>query len=267
MPARSVDSRLLPFSDRLGREPDHIIAKEAGVSRSVVVSYRKKLGIEAYQGYKFGIRPGTPGSDKPRDPGAKPKAKAKGTKKRKGGRRAAPTAKAAAPVAAAARSAAGTTRPRRARAFRGRRSKLDPFMDLIGTVADSEIAALAGVTPENVRAFRNRRGIAPHRAAGGAPKAPEKAPVSPRAAAKPGRPARRKRVAQAASTAKPPAAAPVASVPAAAFSVQIDFAGGSRSYAVVAADIAEAAQTAVARAGRRHKDGQVKAVQKIADLL
>ena len=40
-----------------------------------------------------------------------------------------------------------------------RRSKVDPFFDQLGEVPDTEIAKLAGVTPENVRAYRKRRGI------------------------------------------------------------------------------------------------------------
>ena len=40
-----------------------------------------------------------------------------------------------------------------------RKSKLDPHLDKLGELPDKEIAELAGVTPENVRAHRNRRGI------------------------------------------------------------------------------------------------------------
>ncbi len=42
---------------------------------------------------------------------------------------------------------------------RPRPSKLDPYLDKVGTVPDREVAELAGVTAENVRAFRKRRGI------------------------------------------------------------------------------------------------------------
>jgi len=41
-----------------------------------------------------------------------------------------------------------------------RRSKLDPYHDELGKVPDAEVAAKAGVTPENVRAYRSRHGIA-----------------------------------------------------------------------------------------------------------
>jgi len=41
-----------------------------------------------------------------------------------------------------------------------RRSKLDPFIDRLGLIADSDIARLAGVTVQNVAAFRKRHNIA-----------------------------------------------------------------------------------------------------------
>lgn len=47
----------------------------------------------------------------------------------------------------------------RKRAFRGRRSRLDPYKDELGATPDSEVAAKAGVTVENVRSYRRRRGI------------------------------------------------------------------------------------------------------------
>ena len=43
--------------------------------------------------------------------------------------------------------------------FSGRRSKIDPFAAEVGTVSDKEIAAKAGVSTENVRTWRKRRGI------------------------------------------------------------------------------------------------------------
>ena len=41
----------------------------------------------------------------------------------------------------------------------GRKSKLDDHLDKVGVLPDKEVAELVGVTPENVRAYRNRRGI------------------------------------------------------------------------------------------------------------
>ena len=40
-----------------------------------------------------------------------------------------------------------------------RKSKLDACVHLIGTVPDKEVAERAGVTAENVRTYRIRRGI------------------------------------------------------------------------------------------------------------
>lgn len=54
-----------------------------------------------------------------------------------------------------ARKAAGETK----RAPSRRKSRLDPFFDQLGQVPDAEIAAQAGVTAENVRAYRSRHGI------------------------------------------------------------------------------------------------------------
>ena len=40
-----------------------------------------------------------------------------------------------------------------------RKSKLDSYADKIGILPDKKIAEIAGVSPENVRAFRKRRDI------------------------------------------------------------------------------------------------------------
>lgn len=42
----------------------------------------------------------------------------------------------------------------------GRASRLDTFLDIIGTLSDREVAERAGMTTENVRMYRQRRGIA-----------------------------------------------------------------------------------------------------------
>ena len=111
MPARLPDSVLEPYASSLGKVPDHKVAEQAGVSRAIVIAFRKRLGIPAYNGYKFGA-PGNP---------------------------------------APSRGPAPEDAPR---AFRGRRSALDPYTHLLGAVPDQEIASLAGVTPENVQIGR-----------------------------------------------------------------------------------------------------------------
>ena len=42
---------------------------------------------------------------------------------------------------------------------RPRKSKLDAHLDIVGTLPDKEVATRAGVTAENVRTYRARRGI------------------------------------------------------------------------------------------------------------
>jgi len=42
---------------------------------------------------------------------------------------------------------------------RTRRSKLDPYLDKLGVLTDREMGELAGVSAQNVRAYRKRRGI------------------------------------------------------------------------------------------------------------
>lgn len=225
MPDKSV---LAAHRTHLGKVPDQKIADQAGVSRTLVVNYRKKLGIPAYQGHK--------------------------------GQVAAPPAKAG---------------PAEERTFRGRRSALDPYRHQLGTVPDSEIARLAGVTAENVRTYRQRRLISPAwqvadtaapapAPAVGARPAP-KAPVATKAARAP-----------APVIAAPPAAAAKPAPTAAegslgsqgtAFLVLVDTEQGPRSYALLAQDIAEAAAHAAARVPVRHPDGTIRAIQRVAELL
>ena len=109
-------------SHLMGTMPDHEIAELCGSTPSIVGRYRRKMGIPAYEGYKFGVGQAPPSkkkarrSDKPAKDADKPKVSG--------------------------------------------RSKLDPFRDLIGTLPDSEIAGRAGVTNEAVRMYRRRHKIA-----------------------------------------------------------------------------------------------------------
>jgi len=77
----------------------------------------------------------------------------------------------------------------RSRPARRRKSKLDPYMDKVGVLPDKQVAMLAGVTPENVRAFRNRRGIPARWRGEGEPLpdagAPAPAPPASKRASKP----------------------------------------------------------------------------------
>ncbi len=42
---------------------------------------------------------------------------------------------------------------------RRRRSKLDPYVHLLGKLPDREVAAMAGMTPDGVRMYRQRHNI------------------------------------------------------------------------------------------------------------
>ena len=46
---------------------------------------------------------------------------------------------------------------------RRRRSKLDPYVHLVGKLSDREVATMAGMTPDGVRMYRQRHNIAPAR--------------------------------------------------------------------------------------------------------
>ncbi len=303
MAARRIDDLVGTYLPLLGTVPDQYIADKAGVSRSVIVNYRKRLGIAAYDGHRTGVRtvvpvvvaqvkrgPGRPRKDAAPIVAARPAAlpPVKVTRlaaapfvpvptvpeKLDGRTRAARIARSGGNVAAPPPAAAAQEE-----GFRGRRSAIDPFISLLGKVSDVEIAQRAGVTPENVRTYRMRRNI-------GAPGKSEPAPVAAPVAA-PVRavaPVKAPVVAVRAAPVKvapapipapvvvksAPAAAPAAvSTTAArsAFVVAVETAQGPRSYALIAGDIAEAARLAVQGVAARHRDGAIKSIMKVADLL
>lgn len=140
-----------------------------------------------------------------------------------------------------------------------RRSALDPHIGLIGKLSDAEVAALAGVTPENVRAFRNRHGIAASYRGGSA--APAEAPA--RAAAAPA-------VAPASAVAAPMAkAAPVAAAaPAGAATDAWSLRSSSGAvYVVLAAGFVAAATEAAARLAGVEPHASVVAIDRIGVAL
>jgi len=136
-----------------------------------------------------------------------------------------------------------------------RRSKMDAFAHLIGVKPDREVAELAGVTPENVRAWRKRRGIVARWRKDGAP-----APRGPRASG------------------SGPAAVPVREPPAPPPEVTaVQLVTGTRGFlvsadddeefVVVAPDIARAAALAVSRLSVRRPSGRIVAIQYLAEML
>jgi hypothetical protein len=119
-PRASASARLSAVRQRLGTVPDQVIAKELGVSRGIVGIFRRKHGIEAYEGYLF-------------EPGHAP---ARGSTGR------------------------ATTGPTPRNAGTGRRvSRIDAFSDIVGKVTDAVVAKKAGVTRAAVAAWRHRQGI------------------------------------------------------------------------------------------------------------
>lgn len=200
MPRPRAKSRILPFVPRLGKVPDDTIAAEAGVSRTAVVNFRQQLGIAAYEGHR--TKQSAEGSFPPvvpRPPGRAP----------------------------------------RVRAFAGRRSRLDPFLHLLGVATDATVAHLAGLTVENVRSYRVRRGI-------------------PAAASK-----RRGTPSELTGAEALPTSSPLRTHQA-AYSVVVERPEGRETYAVVAGDIAEAALLALRCVGAQ---GTVRAVTSVAPLL
>lgn len=175
----------------LGKVPDHEVAARAGTSASIVGRYRRSLKIDAYDGYKFGT-----GVKKPEDgaeqaapvveeaaaapePVAEPAADEPATPGRKSkitpfhDQVGAIPDKEVAELAGVSTEAVRMYRRRRGielnvekkavqkkkRKPSRRKSRLDPYFDELGKVPDAEVAAKAGVTPENVRAYRSRHGI------------------------------------------------------------------------------------------------------------
>jgi len=150
--------KLDEIRSQLGILPDGTVAKLLKIARKTVVEYRKKHGIDAFGGNRPGAGKRKAAAAPKRKPGRPPKARGK--------------------------------RP-------GRRSKLDSFRGIIGKKTDKAVAVLTGMTPENVRLYRKRHGIAaewqaesgPRR--GPHPKTARAAAAPPAAAAAPRKAGRR----------------------------------------------------------------------------
>jgi hypothetical protein len=154
-PEASARDRLAALRDRLGQVSDGEISKLAGVARKTVVEYRKLHEIPAY------VPPGGGGNP----------------------RKVVRTRGKVAKVQAEPEASGGRVRV----------SKLDGFLDIVGQLPDKVVAERAGVTAENVRMYRVRRGIAAQWRPEDAPRRgrPRKAaPVEPAAPKRRGRPPR-----------------------------------------------------------------------------
>lgn len=278
--------RLAAFHDRMGKEADGVIAKEAGIDRRHVVDYRKKHGIGAYDGFRQ-----APKGSASSEAAAPVKAAAKGVSKA-----AAPpaAAKFSAPKAVATKPTPAAEAPKAAAksASRGRpgprASKLDSFRERLGSISDNEIAKLAGVSAEAVRQYRIRHGIPGVSAARPAAPAPAPAPAATSSvvavAAEPkrrGRPP--KSVAAAKAVAPAVLAAPAASVPVAEPAVTASApvsTGAAQAFAVVASrgaerqrfivlgtSIADAAASAARVLSGRGADWSVRSIRHLCEAL
>ena len=173
---------LEPYRHLMGTRPDHEVAALAGTSASIVGRYRRKLGINAYEGYKFGVRPVDAGAEGGERAGRSKQRRTRGPDKVQRKSRIGPYAhlvgkrpdREVAELAGVTQEAVRMYRRRRrirmqgpgevgpealARPPRKRRTRLAPYADLLGRLPDAEVAARAGVTAENVRSYRRRHNI------------------------------------------------------------------------------------------------------------
>jgi hypothetical protein len=214
-------SKLDEFRSVIGKIPDKEVAARAGMSVEGVRLYRKRNNIELEPGarLKRGRRPKSAS-------GGAPAAPRKATQKR-----------------AARGSQSG---PRR------RISKLDPYRDMLGSVPDREVADKAGVTAENVRAYRRRHSIPatwreegeeasplPKRGRGRPPG------VAPRHATRPGRVGAGQQ----------------------GYSIHVVVGTTTHEYMIIAADISSAAEAAQATIRSRHPNGEITAIRHLGPAL
>ncbi len=141
-------SRLAAFRAELGTVADQVIADRAGMSRRAVRGFRRELGIAAYDGFRSGRPPrpvmpviaasavAVPASDTAADEARSPGASTEAS-----------PAWSLAPAAGPLRSKPGP------------RSAIDAFAEMLGVVPDSVISALASVSADAVKQYRQRRGI------------------------------------------------------------------------------------------------------------
>lgn len=258
-PKTTAAVRLKAWHDRMGKEADGVIAKEAGIDRRHVVDYRKAHGIPAYEGFRA-----TGGASRA---AAEPKVT-------KAPRRAASSKTASAAPASATAPTASPETPKRGRGRPGPRpSKLDAYRDQVGTISDNEIAKLAGVSAEAVRQYRLRHDIpgVSERSAPAA-SAPKPTARASKGTAKVAAPA----VAVAAAVAVPPVepATPKASPKAApkaaslqAFAVVAARGHERQRFVVTSATIADAAAQAAQALAARGPEWSVRSIRHLCEAL
>ncbi len=239
-------SRLDPFLDKVGILPDEEVARLAGVSSSNVRQYRSRRRIPAPSTHR----------------------KARQVPMFERSPELVPTpAPAPEPVPAPGTEPAPEPKPLPAipEGWRPmkivRVSRMDPFLHLIGVVPDAEVAELAGVTAENVRAYRKRRGIpARWRSAEAPPTRPATPLPTPVTPAPEPRPV----------PGEPPAPERPAELEGPPLQRRSGFLvvlSDEEEFVVLADDIGQAAALAVARLAAHKPGARVVAVEYIAESL
>lgn len=250
MARKSVDSALKPYIQQLGKVPDQDIADKAGVSRAVTVSFRKKLGIPAYNGHRS----------------------------RHSIEDNAATVTVAPVIAAPPLSTTPAIAENEARSFRGRHSVLDTHAHLVGTLPDAEVARIAGVTPENVRTYRSRRGIKAlwrnKDEVKAEVKAEAEAEVKTEVKAEVKTEVKTKTKVKTAAVAEivveaPIVVSPVAPAPAdtVLYTVSIEHEGQLQHYGILANNLTDAAEKTLKAMAKRHLNGEVRGIERLAELL
>ena len=241
-PSSAIDA----YADLLGTVPDSAIAAMAGSTTDAVKQYRRRRNIASFV-------PAAAAT-----PAAKPARKVRNAPSA-----AAPVVAAAPPVAPAAAPAvapvaAAPSAARTRRSGPARASKIDPYVHMVGVETDRTVADLAGVTIENVRAWRVRRRIPAAAARVQSRKVAPPAPVVVAPAEVPptaGAP-------QAQGAAAPAIAAAVSAIVVTArvaFRVRASSGDRTRDFIMLGADVADAAQRAQVALGRR-TDGSWRTV-------
>jgi hypothetical protein len=249
-PATERKSKLAAFADIIGVLPDREVAERASATIEAVRMYRKRHNIPAPAAAEAAPAAAEAAAPAPAEaPASAPVAES------------APAESAAAaavsdePAAAAApaRAPRGDGKPGR------RQSRLDPYLDLVGKVPDAEVAQKAGVTPENVRAFRNRHGIAAYYrlpTVEGEPSAPPRRGRPPKA-----------RVAAPAAAAPAPVAAPESPKLTGGVEAWALKSSSGRRYVVLGAGFAAAAVEAVARLASADPGASVLSLERVGVAL
>jgi hypothetical protein len=246
MPRRFRKSKLDDFIDIVGVQSDKDVAVQAGVTPENVRTFRMRRVIPA--GWKGQTEDELRArlADRGQLPEAKPKRR-KPKKKRK-----------------------------------ERASKLDPYKHLLGEVPDRMVASMAGVSPENVRAYRKRRSIPATWRDGTAAAAPAQAVAAPtkvrkkpgpkpgkarkKPGPKPGAKAAARAAALAAERPTPKVAAPVASRDW-AWRLIAEVGDQRREYVTFGGDMLDAIQRGTDQLGRLARGGQIIEAHRIARVL